>query len=179
MFHAYVLFYSSYIEYSKWYMYMFSYAIMCSFLYMYACIFLKCVVGLTITLDCKITCLPCCDAYLILCSLINSMVSQVCVRTAHAPYLAYCNCHTLATNKEILLASMQNRVQGITIQPTTRTPININESNTVNIYGTRRRAKWQLVPSHPVLNLCISIMESFTLLPPRCFSHVEFVTITR
>lgn len=33
--------------------------------------------------------------------------------------------------------------------------------------------------SHHVLNLCISIMESCTFLPPRCFSNPEDVTITR
>ena len=33
--------------------------------------------------------------------------------------------------------------------------------------------------SHRVLILFISIMDSCTLLPPRCFSNAEFVTITR
>jgi len=32
--------------------------------------------------------------------------------------------------------------------------------------------------SHPVLNLCISFMESCILLPPRCFSNREDVSIS-
>ena len=45
-----------------------------------------------------------------------------CVRTAHEPSLNCCMCHTLATNKDILLASMKNCGQGDTIQPTIGTP---------------------------------------------------------
>ena len=40
-----------------------------------------------------------------------------CVRTIHAPSLAYCACHILATNKDILLTSMRNRSQGNTVLP--------------------------------------------------------------
>ena len=35
------------------------------------------------------------------------------------------------------------------------------------------------VSSHPVLNLCISFMESCILLPPRCFPNHEDVSILR
>ena len=44
------------------------------------------------------------------------------VRTSHAPSLTYCSCHTLATNNDILLASVRNCDQGITIRPTAGTP---------------------------------------------------------
>ena len=45
-----------------------------------------------------------------------------CVRTVHARSLSYCNYHTLATNIVILLASMRNCGQGITVWPTVGTP---------------------------------------------------------
>lgn len=44
------------------------------------------------------------------------------VRTFHAPSLTHCSCNTLATNRGILLASVRNHGQGITIRPTARTP---------------------------------------------------------
>ena len=44
-----------------------------------------------------------------------------CVRTVHAPSLSCRSCHTLATNRDILLASVWNRGQGITIQSNTAT----------------------------------------------------------
>jgi len=45
-----------------------------------------------------------------------------CVRTLHAPSLACRASHTLATNKEILLAFVCNRGQGDTVWPIARTP---------------------------------------------------------
>lgn len=45
-----------------------------------------------------------------------------CVRTLHAPSLAWCAGHTLATNKDILLSFARNHVQGNTLQPTTGNP---------------------------------------------------------
>ena len=45
-----------------------------------------------------------------------------CIRNSHAPSFPCCSCHTLATNKDILLASMQNQGQGIIIWPTAGTP---------------------------------------------------------
>jgi len=45
-----------------------------------------------------------------------------CVRTVHVPSLSYCSCHTLATNIVILLASMRNHSQVITVQPTVGNP---------------------------------------------------------
>ncbi len=72
-----------------------------------------------------------------------------CVRTYHAPSLTHRSYHTHNTNKGILLASVQNCGQGITIRPTTRTttpnglrsnleflpgrsPWHVGYSNTVN-----------------------------------------------
>ena len=53
-----------------------------------------------------------------------------CVRTTHAPSLIHCSCHTLATSRFILLSSVRNCGQGITIQPTLGTPTpNILRSN--------------------------------------------------
>lgn len=45
-----------------------------------------------------------------------------CVRTSHALSLTRCNCHTLDTNRVILLVYVRNRGQGITIQPIAGTP---------------------------------------------------------
>jgi len=45
-----------------------------------------------------------------------------CDRTSHEPSLNYCSCHILATNRDILLAFVQNSGQGITVQPTAGTP---------------------------------------------------------
>ena len=45
-----------------------------------------------------------------------------CARTVHAPSLTCHSYHTLATNRDILLASMINRGQGITVRPIARTP---------------------------------------------------------
>ena len=45
-----------------------------------------------------------------------------CVRTSLAPSLSYYSCHTLATNRAILLSSMRNNGQGITIWPIVGTP---------------------------------------------------------
>lgn len=117
-----------------------------------------------------------------------------CVRTSHAPFLTHYSGHMLATDKVILLSSMQNHGPGITIRPTTRTPTpnglrsnwnllpgrspwHIGGSSIVNISSTRKRAKWQAVSSHPVLNLCIPFMDSCTLLPLRCFLNREGVSI--
>jgi len=47
------------------------------FLYKYVWILLKCVVGLTITLDCYLTFFLVCEASLLMCSLLNSVLSQV------------------------------------------------------------------------------------------------------
>ena len=58
-------------------------------------------------------------------------------------------------------------------------PLNVGRSSTVNIFGARRRARWQDVSSHHVLNLCISIMDHVTLIPLQCFSHVKPLNITR
>jgi len=59
-----------------------------------------------------------------------------------------------------------------------RSPWHVSGSRTINISGTRRRAWWQVVPSHLFLNLCISFMKSCTLLPPMCFSNHEDVSIS-
>ena len=45
-----------------------------------------------------------------------------CVRTLHAPSLACCARHTLATNKDILFGFVRNRGQGDTVWPTTWIP---------------------------------------------------------
>lgn len=45
-----------------------------------------------------------------------------CVITSHAPSLTYLICHTLSTNRDILLYSVLNNDQGDTMRPTTRTP---------------------------------------------------------
>ena len=44
------------------------------------------------------------------------------VRTSHGPSLIHYSCHTLATNRVILLAFVQNHGQGITVRPTAGTP---------------------------------------------------------
>ena len=36
-----------------------------------------------------------------------------------------------------------------------------------------------MTTSHPILNLCTSIMDSVTLTPPQFFSHAEPFNITR
>lgn len=41
-----------------------------------------------------------------------------CIRTYHAPSLTHHRCHTLATNRHILLSSVWNRDQGISLRPT-------------------------------------------------------------
>lgn len=46
----------------------------------------------------------------------------LCVRTLHAPSLACCAGHTLATNKDILLFSTHNCCQGDTVWATAGTP---------------------------------------------------------
>lgn len=46
----------------------------------------------------------------------------LCVRTSHASSLTHCSCHTLDTNIVILVASMQNHSQGITVRPIVGTP---------------------------------------------------------
>ena len=78
--------------------------------------------------------------------------------------------HTLATNRVILLAFARQRGQGITLRPTTRTPTpnglrsnwdfslgrcpwHAGGSSTINIYGARRRAKWQAETVTSCLNL--------------------------
>ena len=45
-----------------------------------------------------------------------------CVRTVHAHSLSCCSSHTLATNKDILLASTHNRGQGDIVWPIAGTP---------------------------------------------------------
>lgn len=45
-----------------------------------------------------------------------------CVRISHAPSLTHYSCHILATNKVILVGSMKNHDQGISIGPTVKTP---------------------------------------------------------
>ena len=117
------------------------------------------------------------------------------VRTSHTPSLTHCISHTLVTDRVILLASVQHHSQGITLRPTARTPTpnglrsncdflprrspwHVGGSNTINISGARRRAWWQVVSSHPILNIWISFMDSCTLLPQRCFSNREYVSIS-
>jgi len=46
----------------------------------------------------------------------------LCVKTVHAPSLTCFSYHTLATNRDILPASMRNHGQGDTVQPIARTP---------------------------------------------------------
>lgn len=58
-----------------------------------------------------------------------------CVRTIHAPSFACCICHTVSTNKDILLAFVRNCSQGNTIRPTAATP-------TTN----GMRSSWDLLP---------------------------------
>jgi len=59
----------------------------------------------------------------------------LCVRTVHSPSLDCCTCHTLATNKDILLVSAQDHSQGDIVGPTVRTP-------TTN----GLRSSWDLLP---------------------------------
>jgi len=108
------------------------------------------------------------------------------VGTSHTPSLTHCISHTLVADRVIILSTVQHHGQRITLRPTARTPTpnsvrsswdflprispwHVGRSNIINISGLRRRAWWQSVSSHLVLNLCISFMESCTLLPPRCF----------
>ena len=125
----------------------------------------------------------------------GALISPPCVRTSHSPSLTHFRGHTLATNIVILLASMRHRGQGITLRPTAgtptpngmmsnwdflqgRSPWHVGGSNTVNI-SIARRARWQVVSSHPIFNLCTSVRDSFILNPPWCFSHAEPLHITR
>lgn len=50
------------------------------------CTFLKCVVGLTITLDCSLTFLLCCDVSLLVCSLPSRVLSQVSKGRTHLTF---------------------------------------------------------------------------------------------
>ena len=65
-------------------MYLFAYACMyglfCTSMYES---YRNVLIGLTITLDCQLTCLTCCDAPFLVCSLINSMLSQVSKGRTH------------------------------------------------------------------------------------------------
>lgn len=67
---------------------MFSYTCMYGiFLYMYVRILLRCVIGLTITLDCCFTSLLTCDASFLVCSLPSYVFPQVSKRNTHSTFL--------------------------------------------------------------------------------------------
>ena len=79
-----------------------------------------------------------------------------CVRTSHAPSLVCCNNHTLSTNRDILLASVWNRGQGITVRPTAGTPTpNGLRSNWDFLSGSSPYMLVGPTPSTPVeQNIC-------------------------
>ena len=107
--------------------YTFLYELFCMKLYETCC---RRVVGLNITLDVSITCFLAGDASC-LCFPFQAEYYYrfprgtphfMCVRTAHAPSLTCRSYHILATNRDILLASVKNSSQGIIVRPTVRTP---------------------------------------------------------
>jgi len=55
-------------------------------------------------------------------------------------------------------------------------PLNVGESSTINISGTRRRGRWQADSSQSLLNLCTSIME-FVSSPSEMF--VQWTHLSR
>ena len=105
------------------------YELFCMQLYEYCCI---CAVGLTINLDLWVDLLSslwCIFAHvfpskpsIITCFQRLDSPHSPCVRTSRAPSLTRCSYHTLATNRDILLAFVWNHGHGITVWPTARNP---------------------------------------------------------
>ena len=52
-------------------------------------------------------------------------------------------------------------------------PLNFGRSNTVNISGTRRRARWQDEPLKSVLNLCTYLMASHQIITHHVFLNPQ------
>jgi len=110
-----------------------------------------------------------------------------CVRTTHAPSLTCCICHTLATNRDILLASVCNRDQGDTIWAivVTPTPNSLRSSwdflpgRSPNMLAGPTPSAFLVQEGGPDDKLCPLIMDSITLIPPWCLSHAEPLNITR
>jgi len=155
-------------------MYWFSYVCMYIYLCIYEWIFLKCVVGLTITFDCLLTFLPCCDASSLLCSLINCVLSQVSKGRTHLKlhllepimqlpwltaaltpllqmelsYLPLCEITVKALPYDPLLWFLHQMVWGLIGTSYSGDPLTCWWVQHRQHFGTRRRDKWRVESSH-------------------------------